>query len=130
MNTEVVNLLKENKKQQSRKQSMEQPSKSSNIFEILLLFAFLGSNILALIWLVQSPTVRYPEMSQSMINRMDLDGNGSVDIEEYKTISSGSLPFEVADLDRNNKIELWEVENLLLHYSPQMTKRGRLPQVF
>ena len=88
------------------------------LLDILLLATALGATLAGFLLLLRDPTLRAPQTTRILLERLDRDGDGIVSRAEHDSLSNGRPPFENLDLDGNGHLDPWEVDALLVTVNP------------
>lgn len=70
-----------------------------------------------ILWLAachREPPLRYPEITHDILSRVDADGSGYVEAEEYGRVALPDTPLHHFDLDGDGRLSPAEVEASLL----------------
>lgn len=63
------------------------------------------------------PSLRYPEITHDVLARVDTDGSGYVEAEEYTRVSLPETPLDHFDTDGDGRLSPAEVEHSLIDES-------------
>jgi len=64
------------------------------------------------------PPLRYPGPTTALFDRLDPNGDGRIDAEEYARQSPPGSPLSAVDADGDGALSPWEVELLYLTVDP------------
>lgn len=71
--------------------------------------------------------LKYPQITQDILSRVDGDGDGSVSPTEYALVGMEDVPFATFDRDGDGKMSAAEVEVSFLKESPSALLHAHAP---
>lgn len=71
------------------------------------------------IWIaLRPPAPKYPAQTGAMMARLDANGDGRLDAQEYARLGQPGVPLAIFDADGSGALELVELEVMLLGVDP------------
>jgi hypothetical protein len=73
----------------------------------------------------RAPALKYPEITQAILDRADANHDGRVDRGEYAGLALPDEPLEAYDRDKDGALDAAEVEGAFLDVDPAEMERRR-----
>jgi hypothetical protein len=101
--------------------------RSAWIFGAAAVVVVLGE-VAFLTWRAREPDPKYPALAADIMRRVDLDADGRVSADEYQQFALSDEPMTPWDLDGDEALSLYELENQFLSTDPTklMMRRARM----
>ncbi|MDG1482279.1 MAG: hypothetical protein P8R54_22000 [Myxococcota bacterium] len=90
---------------------------------LVLLGIALATTTGAIALLLTPPPAQHPEVAAAFLDVLDADRDGGISAAEYTAAADQTLPFSLADIDRDGMLHAWELEVILVSLSPLRDSR-------